>query len=119
MNNLQLIKTDLLPEYLKVVGNLSDKFSLLKDAEISTDTFSFYTSVSAIASSKIEGEIMEIDSYIKHKLLQIEYQNDLVEKPNDLYNAYIFAQKNTLSKTNFLKAHKLISANLLAENKKR
>jgi Fic family protein len=118
MNNLQLIKTDLLPEYLKTIGSLDEKFQLLKEAEISTETFSFYTSVSAIASSKIEGEIMEIDSYIKHKMLQIEYQKDLVEKPNDLYNAYIFAQNNTLSKTNFLKAHKLISANLLAENKK-
>lgn len=118
MNNLQLLKEDLLPEYLKVVGNLIEKFQLLKEADISTDSFSFYTSVSAIASSKIEGEIMEIDSYIKHKMLQIEYQKELVEKPNDLYNAYIFAQKNTLSKTNFLKAHKLISTNLLAENKK-
>lgn len=114
---LQLIKTDLLPQYLKEVSAITHKFEALKDAEISTETFSFYTSVSAMASSKIEGETMEIDSYVKHKMLNIEYIKDLVEKPNDLYNAYLFAQKNSLSKTNFLKAHKLLSANLLAPNK--
>ena len=115
---LQLIKTDLLPAYLASVGIITDKFNLLKDAEISTDTFSLYTSVSAMASSKIEGEAMEIDSYVKYKMLNIEYVKDLVEKPNDLYNAYLFAQQNKLTKANFLNAHKLISANLLAQNKR-
>jgi Fic family protein len=114
---LQLIKTDLLSAYLKNIGNITDLFNALKDADISTETFSFYTSVSAMASSKIEGEAMEIDSYVKHKMLNIDYLKDLVEKPNDLYSAYIFAQKNNLSKINFLKVHKLISANLLALNK--
>lgn len=114
---LNLIKNDLLPVYLEKVDKLKQKFDNLKDAEISTDTFSFYTSVSAMASSKIEGETLEIDSYVKHKMLNIDYKNDLVQKPNDLYNAYIFAQKNQLSQTNFLKAHTLISANLLAKTK--
>ncbi len=44
--NLQIIKTDLLPEYLEQVGKLEEKFNELKDAEISMDTFSSYTSVS-------------------------------------------------------------------------
>ena len=116
--NLEIIKTNLLINYLQEVKNLKPKFDALKDAEISTDTFSFYTSVSAMASSKIEGEALEIDSYVKHKMLHIEFINNLVQKPNDLYNGYLFAQKNTLSESNFLKAHQLISANLLvAQNR--
>ena len=116
---LSIISTQLFEVYQLSIVNyqLSDKFNALKDAAISTDTFSFYTSVSAMASSKIEGEAMEIDSYVKHKMLNIEYVKDLVEKPNDLYNAYLLAQKNKLTKANFLTAHKLISANLLAQNK--
>ena len=111
---LNIIPTDLLEEYCKQVDkNLAKKFDKLKDAEISTNTFSFYTSVSAITSSKIEGERMEVDSYLKHKLLKIKYKPDLVQKPNDLYNAYLFAQKNTLTKTNFLKAHTLLAKHLL------
>jgi Fic family protein len=112
--NFQIILTVLLDQYCKQVDKkLSNKFDKLKDAEISTKTFSFYTSVSAIASSRIEGERMEVDSYIKHKMLNIKYQPDLVQKPNDLYNAYLFAQKNTLTKANFLKSHTLLAKHLL------
>ncbi len=113
--NLSIISNALLEQYQLSIVNfqLANRFNALKDAEISTYTFSFYTSVSAIASSKIEGEQMEIDSYVKHKMLNIAYLEDLIEKPNDLYEAYLFAQKNKLTKANFLKAHKLISAHLL------
>lgn len=113
-DKLQIIPTDLLSAFLEQVPKgLQTAFDALHDAEISTESFSFYTSVSAIASSRIEGEQMEIDSYIKHKMLDIEYQPNLVEKPNDLYKAYLFAQKNELTKTNFLKAHTLLAKHLL------
>lgn len=117
--NLKIISNQLLEEYLKAIPkDLKQCFEALKDADISTDTFSFYTSVSAMASCKIEGETLEIDSYVKHKMLNIEYVKDLVEKPNDLYNAYLFAKQNKLTQANFLKAHQFISANLLAQNKR-
>lgn len=117
--NLEIIKIELLEDYLTLVPkDLAQRFDALKDADISTDTFSFYTSVSAMASSKIEGEPMEIDSYIKHKMLNIAYLQDLVEKPNDLYSAYLFAQKKRLTQKNFLEAHKLLAAHLLEANKR-
>ncbi|HTA26542.1 MAG TPA: Fic family protein [Bacteroidia bacterium] len=116
--SLQILPTSLLEDYLKQVPpNMQQAFDALKDADTSTKTFSFYTSVSAIASSRIEGEKMEVDSYIKHKMLNIEYQPDLVQKPDDLYEAYLFAQKNKLTKTNFLKAHTLLATHLLPKNK--
>ena len=54
--NLKIIHTNLMQQYLTEVGSLAEKFNALKDAEISTDSFSFYTSVSSVFSSKIEGE---------------------------------------------------------------
>ena len=60
---------------------------------------------------------MKIDSYIKHKMLNIEYLPDLVEKPNDLFKAYLFAQKNKLTANNFLTVHKLLAQHLLPSNK--
>ena len=115
--NLKLIPVDLLDEYkANVNAAIEPAFIDLHDAEISTATFSFYTSVSAIASSRIEGEQLDVDSYIKHKMLRIEYQPDLLQKPNDLYNAYLFAQQNTLTESNLFKAHKLISAHLLPKS---
>jgi Fic family protein len=116
---MKIISEILLDDYKKnFPQGLEEKFSTLCDAEISTESFSFYTSVSVMASSKIEGEVMEIDSYVKHKMLNIEYLNDLVEKPNDLYQAYIFAQKNGLTLNNFFKAHEIIAQHLLPETKR-
>src|ERR1700758_4275852 len=99
--NLQIVPTVLLKEYEKrAPKGLKKAFDALKDAEISTDTFSFYTSVSAITSSRIEGEPLEVDSYLKHKMHQAEYQPNLVQKPDDLYKAYLFAQQNNLNAAN-------------------
>lgn len=78
-------------------------------------SFTFYTSVAVISSSRIEGEQMELDSYVKHKVQDIEYLPELVEKPNDLYLAYLFAKDNALKKDNFLKSHILLSSHLLPE----
>lgn len=118
-NEFQIIPTDLPSTYLEQVSkDLQIAFDALKEADISTDTFSFYTSISAMASSKIEGEQMEIDSYIKHKMLNIEYMQDLVKKPNDLCHAYLFAQQNELTEKSFLETHKLLSAHLLEPNKR-
>lgn len=114
----EILLNELFAEYqLNIRENeLKTAFEKLKDAEISTDTFNFYTSVSVIASSKIEGEEMEIDSYVKHKMLQIEYLKNLTEKPNDLYQAYLLAQKNELTSKNFLQAHTLLTKHLLPKN---
>ncbi len=116
---LKIIPITLIEEYCQTINHLhlSLQFNELKDAEISTGTFSFYTSVSAITSSRIEGEQMEVDSYLKHKMLNIEYQPNLVEKPNDLYRAYLFAQDNDLTNTSFLQSHTLLAAHLLPVNK--
>ncbi|MEO8710951.1 MAG: Fic family protein [Parafilimonas sp.] len=87
----------------------------VKKIELNTQSFTFYTSVAVISSSKIEGEQIEVDSYVKHKMQNIEYLPELVEKPNDLFQAYLFAKENMLSKENFLQSHTVLAAHLLAE----
>ncbi len=116
---LQIIPAALLEQYcMQVDTSLPYKFDALRDAETSTRNLSFYTSVSAISSSRIEGEPMEVDSYLKHKMLNIAYQPNLVEKPNDLYNAYLFAQAKERTKFNFLEAHILLAKHLLPKKNK-
>lgn len=114
---LKILPKDLLEEYIKQVPeNLESSFDALKDAEISTTTFSFYTSVSSVFSSKIEGENIELDSYIKHKKFGIEFLPDYTKKIDDLYNAYTFAKTNILNKKNIAEAHKLLSKHIVAKN---
>lgn len=87
----------------------------IKEIELTPTSFTFYTSVAVISSSRIEGEQMELDSYVKHKIQDIEYLPELVEKPNDLFKAYLFAKDNDLTKDNFLRSHILLSNHLLPE----
>lgn len=87
----------------------------VQQIELTPQSFTFYTSVAVISSSRIEGEKMELDSYVKHKMQDIEYLPELVEKPNDLYEAYLFAQQKTLTLENFLQSHKLLSQHLLPD----
>ena len=85
MINFKSIKSNLYPEYLLSVKEILNGFENLKDAEISTENFSFYTSVSSVFSSKIEGEDIDLDSYIKHKNFGIEFKPDYTKKIDDLY----------------------------------
>jgi Fic family protein len=96
--------------------NFKDCFDLIQDKEWNLENFKFATAVSVMSSSRIEGETLDLDSYVKHKVLNVEYLPNLVEKPNDLYNAYEFAKVNELNKTNFLEAHALASKHLLPEH---
>jgi Fic family protein len=112
---LKILPTDLLQEYLKQVPKvLKTNFEALKDAEISSDSFSFYTSVSSVFSSKIEGEPIDLDSYIKHKKFGVKFKADYTKKIDDLYEAYTFAKTSALNKDNISKAHKLLSKHLVA-----
>ncbi|MEO8759712.1 MAG: Fic family protein [Bacteroidia bacterium] len=115
--NLQIIPTSLLEAYKKQVPkNLEASFEALKDAELSTDNFSFYTSVASVFSSKIEGEDIDLDSYVKHKRFGIEFLPDYTKKIDDLYGAYTFAKTATLNKANIAEAHKLLSKHIVAQH---
>jgi Fic family protein len=113
---LSIIKNELLKDYLdKAPKGLDIAFEALTDAEISTPNFSFYTSVASVFSSKIEGENIELDSYIKHKRDGLSFQPDYTKKIDDLYSAYIFAQSNFLNERGIKKGHKILSKHIVAD----
>lgn len=114
---MKIIPEILLENYKKnFPQGLEAKFDSLHDAEISNDSFSFYTSVASVFSSKIEGEEIELDSYVKYKRFGIEFLPDYTKKIDDLYNAYSFAKSNSLNKTNIAKAHKLLGKHIVAKH---
>lgn len=113
---LKILPTSLLTEYKSAFdASLKDRFENLCDSELSMDSFSFYTSVSAVFSSKIEGEEIELDSFIKHKRFGVEYQPDYTQKIDDLYSAYEFAQSHPLTPDNLMHAHTLLTKHILPE----
>ena len=115
--SLKIIPTDLLEQYKKSFDKKAKKhFEKLHDSELSIKTFSFYTSVSAVFSSKIEGENIELDSFIKHKRFGTKYQPNYTRKIDDLYEAYLFAQKTKLSAKTLEKAHAQLTKHILQKS---
>ncbi len=110
----EILTADLLPDYLNMVtDDLKNTFLNLNESIVSTSGFSFYTSVAAVFSSKIEGEQIETDSFIKHKLFEAQFLPDYTQKTDDLYDAYQFARENPLTAQNCFFAHALITRHIL------
>lgn len=114
----QIIPIELLEQYKAVISEqkLFTAFDQLKDAPLSTDGFSFYTSVASVYSSKIEGETIELDSYIKHKRFHIEFQPDYTRKIDDLYRAYQFASEKRPGKETVAEMHRLLARHIVSAN---
>ncbi len=114
-NKLQILKSEYLPVFQeKLSFDLSESVAALPvNHQLSTETFSFYTSVAAAYSSMIEGEQIEADSYLKSQMKPGIFKKDYTKKTDDLLAAYQFAKQAPLNFENLLKSHSLLSANLL------
>jgi hypothetical protein len=66
-----------------------------------------------VYSSKIEGEAIELDSYIKHRLFDVEFQPDYTRKTDDIYQSYEFAKETGLSRDSLINAHVLLAQHIL------
>ncbi len=114
-----ILSTGLLERYRQAVAMADlERYKQLQDSELSVADFSFYTSVSAVYSSKIEGESIDLDSYVKHKRFGISFLPDHTQKIDDLYAAYQFAEQNTCDRANLLESHRMLTRHLLPEGKR-
>jgi Fic family protein len=93
-----------------------DKINKIKKVEMPFDYFQFYKSVSAVYSSKIEGEDIDFDSYFKHRFLKVKFKPDYTRKADDLYSAYNYIDNHKLTFENVQKAHSILSRNLLPKS---
>jgi Fic family protein len=117
MDNFKILTSKLFTEFCNEISvGFLNQFQDLRESELSIDTFSFYTSVSAVFSSKIEGEEIDLDSYVKHKRFKVEFQPDYTRKIDDLYAAYQFAKSNKINKENIESVHALLTQNILAKS---
>ncbi|TSD65842.1 Fic family protein [Inquilinus sp. KBS0705] len=115
----EILPIDLLQDYCEQSDkDILKNFEKLTESPLSVSTFSFYTSVSAVFSSKIEGEDIELDSFIKHKLSGVKFLPDYTQKIDDLYNTYQFAQSNPLDKNAVKQAHKLLTRHILHKSQR-
>ncbi len=120
-DKLKILPPQYLPDFRAgLPSDLEEKFHRIPTVEFTTDVFGFYTSIASVFSSKIEGENIELDSYLKHRFQQVEYLPDYTRKTDDLFDAYEFARTHPLTMENAPEAHAILTKHILtAKNRGR
>lgn len=81
--------------------------------------FEYLTKSSAVYSSNIEGNSIDLNSYMNYEMNKDKFKvGKEIEEIEDLIEAYEFAQKNKLNEENLLYCHKVFSETLLIKSKR-
>ncbi len=112
---LKMISYEFLEEYSSKVDM---DWSVLANTlnaktQFSIEDFEYYIISSSLYSSKIEGNTLDANSFFRNRGKKSSPKNKEVKEIECLMEAYKFASENLLNRTNFLKAHLLLSKTLL------
>lgn len=115
---MEIIDDKYLNQYLDLIGNQIDRLVELFDfAEKGTD-LGYKTQASAVYSSNIEGNSIDLNSYMNYKLSHEKFKpHKEIQEIENLVSAYEFAQSNPLTEKNFLQCHKIFSKTLVIKSK--
>lgn len=81
--------------------------------------FEYMTKSSAVYSSNIEGNSINLNSYMNYEMNKDKFKaGKEIEEIEDLIEAYGFAQNNKLNEKNLLNCHKIFSDTLLIRSKR-
>ncbi len=106
-------------KYLIQIGNEIPDLIKKYDFSESSGGFDYLTKASAVYSSNIEGNSIDLNSFMNYELSKDKFKvGKEIEEIENLINAYKLAQKNKLTETNFLECHKVLSETLLIKSKR-
>jgi Fic family protein len=81
--------------------------------------FDFLTKASAVYSSNIEGNSIDLNSFMNYELSKVKFKvGTEIEEIENLIEAYELAQNNNLTESNLLNSHKIFSKTLLIKSKR-
>ena len=115
LSKLTFISTDYLKEYIISFPDscLNSLQTLNSAPEFSSEDFDYYIIASSLYSSKIEGNTLDADSFFRNRGKSTSPKKKEVQEIEELVEAYKFASENTLTKSNYLKTHSILSKSLL------
>ena len=106
-------------EYLTEIGNGIPNLINGYDFSEANGGFDYLTKASAVYSSNIEGNSIDLNSFMNYELSKEKFKiGKEIEEIENLIVAYNFAQKNKLTETNLLHCHKTFSETLLIKSKR-
>jgi Fic family protein len=116
---MRITERKYLDKYSSTIGNqISD---LIKSFDFSEAKggFDYLTKASAVYSSNIEGNSVDLNSYMNYDLSKEKFKaGKEIEEIQNLIKAYGFAQENKLNESNFLFCHKIFSETFLIKSKR-
>jgi len=105
--------------YNQIVGDEIPRLIQNFDFSENKKSFDYLTKSSAVYSSNIEGNSIDLNSYMNYELNKDKFKvGKEIEEIEDLIEAYKFAQKNNLNETNLMTCHKIFSETLLIKSKR-
>jgi len=108
-----------LAQYSELIGNqIPDLINNFNFSE-NNGGFEYLTKASAVYSSNIEGNSIDLNSYMNYELNKEKFKiGKEIKEIENLIKAYEFAQKNKLTENNLLLCHKIFSETFLIKSKR-
>lgn len=117
MNSAHFDYESILPAYKKRVQKKLP--AIYKAYKFSKIDLSFLISSSAVYSSNIEGNSIDLNTFLNQKLHKVKAKNQKdIEEIENLIKAYKFCCTKKLSPANFLKTHFMLSETLLPNSER-
>ncbi len=116
---MRITERKYLEAYKKLIGDEIPK--LIKNFDFSENrgTFDYLTKSSAVYSSNIEGNSVDLNSYMNYEMNKDKFKvGKEIEEIEDLIQAYALAQNNRLNEENLLNCHKIFSDTFLIKSKR-
>jgi len=119
VQKIKITEKKYLEDYHKLIGGKIDELILDHDFSEQHIEFGYATQSSAVYSSNIEGNTVDLNSYMNYQLSKEKFKpTKEIEEIENLVKAYEFAQSNQLNEKNFLKCHEIFSKTLLIKSKR-
>lgn len=113
----QITDRTILAEYSAAIGQQIPEWFRAFDFSEENGDLGYRTQASAVFSSNIEGNTLDLNSYMNHHLSKAKCRRSKeVKEIDDLVAGYQFAQKTDINQVASLKAHKILSASILTKS---
>ncbi len=115
MNTFLSITADFLDDYLRQQPYTLQKHVNRVKKTGSSEQFGVYVTSSAVYSSRLEGNPIDLDTYWKYRNSGVNLSSKSYQEIHDLIRAYEFAHQNDLNLANVLTSHGLLSRTMFEE----
>ena len=113
---MQVLTEKYFKEYRKKIGgDLGKKYNAMKK-DLESFDFEYLIEASSVYSSNIEGNPMDLNSFMNAKEFKEKSKSKEFKEIVELVDAYKYAQKNDLTEQNMLEAHKILSESFLIKS---